>query len=67
MAPRIAYLRCHGMTDGSQEAPMAEQEHEHGKMDISTQEKTFDGFVAAVGYGALVCILVLVFIGLVNG
>jgi len=46
---------------------MAEQEHEHGKMDISTQEKTFDGFVAAVGYGALVCILVLVFIGLVNG
>lgn len=42
-------------------------EHEHGDMDIETQEKTFEGFVRTVGYGAVICILILIFIGLVNG
>ena len=42
-------------------------EHEHGKMDISTQEKTFDGFMRTVTWGAVISIGVLIFIGLVNG
>lgn len=42
-------------------------EHEHGKMDTSTQEKTFDGFTRMVTWGAAISIGVLIFIGLVNG
>ena len=41
--------------------------HEHGKMDISTQEKTFDGFIRIVVWGAAVSIGALIFIALVNG
>ncbi len=41
--------------------------HEHGKMDISEQERTFDGFVKMIAWGAAISILVIVFIGLVNG
>lgn len=41
--------------------------HEHGKMDISEQERTFDGFVKIIAWGAGISILVIVFIGLVNG
>ncbi len=29
-------------------------EHEHGKMDIDTQEKTFGGFVKTVSWGAII-------------
>lgn len=42
-------------------------EHKHGEMDISVQEKTFDGFMKYVTWGAIISILLLVFIGLVNG
>lgn len=42
-------------------------EHEHGKMDIDTQQKTFDGFMRWVTWGAAISIGLLVFIGLVNG
>jgi len=42
-------------------------EHKHGEMDISVQEKTFDGFMKMVTRGALLCIALLVFIALVNG
>ncbi len=41
--------------------------HEHGKMDTEVQEKTFAGFIRASAYVAGACILLLVFIGLVNG
>lgn len=41
--------------------------HEHGKMDIDVQEKTFVGFIKASAYVAGAAILLLVFIGLVNG
>lgn len=44
-----------------------ETSHEHGKMDIEAQEKTFDGFVKMIGYGIAVSLGVIVFIGLVNG
>jgi len=42
-------------------------EHEHGTMDTTVQEKTFDGFVKFVSRGAILCIVVLIFIALVNG
>lgn len=41
--------------------------HEHGKMDIEVQEKTFAGFVRASAFVAGAAILLIVFIGLVNG
>lgn len=42
-------------------------QHEYGKMDITTQEKTFDGFVKMVTRATIVIIVTLVFIALVNG
>lgn len=42
-------------------------EHKHGEMDVTEQEKTFNGFVSMSIKGAVLCIVLLVFIGLVNG
>ncbi|MEN8840808.1 MAG: aa3-type cytochrome c oxidase subunit IV [Octadecabacter sp.] len=42
-------------------------DHKHGEMDITVQEKTFNGFMSMVTKGAIICILLLVFIALVNG
>ncbi len=46
---------------------MSDEKYVHGEMDISTQEKTFDGFMSTVVKAAIASILVLIFIGLVNG
>ncbi|HCP80722.1 MAG TPA: aa3-type cytochrome c oxidase subunit IV [Octadecabacter sp.] len=42
-------------------------EYKHGEMDISVQEKTFEGFMSMVTKGAIISILLLIFIALVNG
>lgn len=42
-------------------------EHKHGEMDISVQEKTFNGFVSMVTRGAIISICILIFMALVNG
>jgi hypothetical protein len=42
-------------------------EHKHGSMDISAQEKTFEGFIKMVTRGAILTIAVLIFLALVNG
>ena len=42
-------------------------DHEHGKMDISVQEKTFDGFVKFTTYSVIGIIVFLIFLALVNG
>ena len=39
---------------------MAESKHEHGKMDISTQEKTFAGFVRASTWSIVVIVVLLI-------
>lgn len=39
-------------------------EHVHGQMDVSDQEKTFDGFISFMVRGAIVCIAILVFLAL---
>lgn len=50
---------------------MAEQKHEtghkHGEMDITAQEKTFEGFVRFSIWGAGISIAILIFAALVNG
>lgn len=47
---------------------MADQHknHEHGKMDIQAQEKTFDGFIRMAVWVAGISIAILIFMGLVN-
>ncbi len=42
-------------------------EHKHGEMDISVQEKTFNGFISMVTKGAIICVAILIFAYLVNG
>lgn len=41
-------------------------EHKHGSMDIHDQEKTFDGFIKFVIYGAAIAIGVLLFMAIFN-
>ena len=41
-------------------------EHKHGSMDISDQEKTFDGFIKLATYTAIASICVLIFMAFVN-
>lgn len=41
-------------------------EHKPGSMDITTQEKTFAGFIRMVTWGAAICIGVLIFMALAN-
>lgn len=43
---------------------MAESDHKHGEMDITDQEKTFDGFMRWSINVALVCIGIVVFLAL---
>lgn len=42
-------------------------EHEHGSMDTSVQEKTFDGFIKMVTRTTIVIIVALVLLALING
>ncbi|WP_293441633.1 aa3-type cytochrome c oxidase subunit IV [Planktotalea sp.] len=42
-------------------------DHKHGSMDTSVQEKTFEGFMKYVTWGAVVSIGILIFAALVNG
>ncbi|MEE9387367.1 MAG: aa3-type cytochrome c oxidase subunit IV [Paracoccaceae bacterium] len=41
--------------------------HEHGTMDSSDHEKTFDGFVNFVKWGIILIIAFLIFLAMVNG
>lgn len=41
-------------------------EHEHGKMDVSVQEKTFENFVSIVTKTTIAIIVFLVLLALVN-
>lgn len=45
---------------------MAEHDHKHGEMDISVQEKTFEGFIKASTYVAVFSICVLIFLAIFN-
>lgn len=46
---------------------MSEQKHEHGKMNIEVQEKTFEGFIAWVTWTVVVIIVSLILLYLING
>lgn len=41
-------------------------EYKPGSMDIRVQEKTFAGFVRMVAWGAVIAVLVLIFLALAN-
>ena len=41
-------------------------EHKHGSMDLRAQEKTYNGFIRMATWGAIISILVLVFMALSN-
>lgn len=41
-------------------------EHKHGSMDISDQEKTFEGFIKYSTWVAAVSIGILIFLAIVN-
>jgi hypothetical protein len=41
-------------------------EHQHGSMDIKTQEKTFEGFIQWMIRGAIISSSVLVFLAVFN-
>lgn len=43
---------------------MAENDYKHGEMDISTQEKTFSGFMRWVVNVAIVCIVIIIFLAI---
>lgn len=43
---------------------MAEKQHKHGEMDISEQEKTFEGFMRWTMIVGLTCIGVVIFLAL---
>jgi len=40
-------------------------EHKHGEMDITAQEKTFDGFMSMATKSAIGIIIFLIFLALV--
>ena len=41
-------------------------DHKHGEMDVTVQEKTFDGFMKWVTRTTIVIILFLIFLALVG-
>lgn len=42
-------------------------DHKHGEMDISVQERTFNGFMSMVTKGTIICIVALVLLAMING
>ncbi|MET4103585.1 hypothetical protein ABIE58_003027 [Roseovarius sp. MBR-78] len=42
-------------------------EHKHGDMDITVQEKTFEGFVKAAAWTVVCIAAFLIFLAAVNG
>lgn len=45
---------------------MSKNEHEHGNMDITEHEKTFEGFIRFSVWTAAICIGILIFLALTN-
>lgn len=43
---------------------MAENKYEHGKMDVTSQERTFEGFMRWVINGTIIIILVLILLAI---
>ncbi len=42
-------------------------EHKHGSMDITTQEKTFAGFVKYVTNAVIIILVALILLAIING
>jgi Bacterial aa3 type cytochrome c oxidase subunit IV len=63
-APNSAIAGFAQSPQHKQESDMAD--YKHGSMDIKGQQKTFDGFMWFVSRGAILSILILIFMALVN-
>ena len=46
---------------------MADDKHEHGKMDIEVQEKTFAGFVKFTMWSVVIIIATLILLAIIGG
>ena len=46
---------------------MAEKPHNHGEMDITDQERTFEGFVRIIGYTIVGIVVSLILLYGING
>lgn len=46
---------------------MVEQEHVHGSMDSTAQEKTYQGFLKISARTIITVLVVLAFLALING
>ena len=42
-------------------------DHKHGEMDITVQQKTFDGFMSMVTKASIAIIVALILLALING
>ena len=42
-------------------------EYKHGEMDITVQEKTFEGFMSMVTKGAVIIIVALILLAIIGG
>ncbi|MCF2871207.1 aa3-type cytochrome c oxidase subunit IV [Octadecabacter sp. G9-8] len=42
-------------------------DHKHGEMDVTVQEKTFDGFISMVTKATVIIIVALVLLAMING
>jgi len=42
-------------------------EHKHGEMDITVQEKTFNGFMSMTTKAVVLIIVALILLALING
>ena len=40
--------------------------HKHGEMDVTEQERTFNGFLRFAVWTAVICIGLLIFVALLN-
>ncbi len=43
---------------------MSDTDHKHGEMDITEQEKTFDGFIRFTVNGTIICIAIVIFLAI---
>jgi hypothetical protein len=41
--------------------------HEHGSMNTFNHQKTFEGFIKFMAYGATIAICILIFMAIVDG
>ncbi len=52
--------------DDANKGALAMSDHKHGEMDISVQEKTYNGFIKTGVWTSVVVIIALIFLAIVG-